>query len=688
MPRAESLKQAFVGGEIAPEMRGRVEDTGYTNGLAVCRNFTIRPQGTADNRAGLRFVREVKHSDKRTRLIPFTFSGEQTMIIEFGDKYCRFHTEGATVLDNNNAPYEIATPYAAEHLIDIHHVQSADILTLVHPDYPPKELRRYGATDWRLVDIPFTPTLAAPANVRVSPSRVSSVLNINIEYRYVITTVKDNVESKAGAEVKATNDLFTNGNKNTLTWDKVDGATEYRVYKFGSGGFGYIGTVAQPDGTTATFEDGGVQGDQSKMPPQFKDVFQGDGNYPAAVSYFQQRRIFAGTKNDPQKIWMTRSGTESDMSFSTPPRDDDRIEVRVAAREANRIRHIVPMSNLLIMTNAAEWHVDTQNSDVLTANTIAVNPQSYNGANNVQPIIVNASLIYCASRGGHVRELAYAREAGGFVSGDLSLRATHLFDRKEIIDMAYGKAPYPVVWFISDDGRLLGNTYVPEQEIGAWHRHDTDGSFESCAVVAEGHEDVLYVVVKRTINGQMKRYVERLESRAFGAQQDAFFVDSGLTYRGAPATVISNLDHLEGKTVSILADGAVMPQQTVQNGRITLQHPASVVQVGLPITADMQTLPLAAAIDNAYGRSRRKNIDEVWLDVLGSSGIWAGADEDSLVEAKQRTTEPPGTPPRLKTTQVHIVLRPDWNDYGQVLIRQQDPLPLSVVSLTLGVSFT
>lgn len=680
----DTLKQAFVGGEIAPEMRGRIEDTGYINGLALCRNFVVRPQGAIDNRAGLRFVREVKFSDKRTRLIPFTFSGDQTMVIEFGDKYCRFHTEAQTLLDNNNAPYEIATPYAAEHVFDIHHVQSADVLTLVHPDYPPQELKRHGATDWRLEKIAFVPQLTAPQNLKIRPTRNASPLNINIDYRYVVTAVKDNVESKSSGEIKTSNDLFANGNKNTISWDAVAGAGEYRVYRHQQGGFGYIGVTQE-----VSFEDTGVAPDMSKTPPLYKDnLFQEADDYPSAVSYYQQRRIFAGTRNEPQKIWMTRSGTESDMSYSTPSRDDDRIEIRVAAREANRIRHIVPMSNLLIMTNAAEWHVDTQNSDILTATTVSVNPQSYNGASNVQPIIVNASLIYCAARGGHVRELAYSRDAGGFVSGDLSLRAPHLFDRRDIVDMSYGKAPYPLIWFVSDDGRLLGNTYVPEQEIGAWHRHDTDGSFESCAVVAEGREDMLYVIVKRRINGQDKRYIERLESRADAAQQDAFFVDSGLTYRGAATENISGLEHLEGKTVSILADGAVMPQQTVRGGRIRLQHPAAVVQVGLPYDSDIQTLPFAAQIDNAYGRGKKKNVREVWLDVLSSSGIWAGKDTDTLTEAKQRTTEPPGTPPRLKSGQIHIAVQPGWNEYGQLCVRQRDPLPLSIVSLTLGVATT
>ena len=378
------------------------------------------------------------------------------------------------------------------------------------------------------------------------------------------------------------------------------------------------------------------------------------------------------------------------MSYSTPSRDDDRIEVRVAAREASPIRHIVPLTKLLILTGSAEWNVDTQNSDVLTNTTISISPHSYVGANNVQPVIVNASVIYCAARGGHVHELAWSRDAGGFTTADISLRAPHLFDGYRLVDMAYGKAPWPQVWFISSDGRLIGNTYVPEQQIGAWHWHQTDGAFESCAVVAEGNEDMLYVAVRRDINGQTRRYIERLESRAFATPEEAFFVDSGLTLEIAagkdPVTKVSGLSHLEGKTVSILADGAVHVPQMVENGEIRLQHAARKIHVGLPYTAEIQTLPVVGDIDNGKGRGLTKNVNRIWLDLIRSSGIWAGPDESRLVEHKQRTTEPPGSPPRLKTGQIEITVRPDWNDYGQIIVQQRDPLPLSLVSLTTEVA--
>ena len=471
---------------------------------------------------------------------------------------------------------------------------------------------------------------------------------------------------------------------------------------------------------------------------------------------------------------MTKSGTESNMSFGLPIADDDRIKFQVAAREANTIRHIVPLTNLLLLTGSAEWRITSVNSDAITPTSISVKPQSYVGANNAQPVIVNNSMVYCASRGGHVRELGYNWQANGFITGDLSLRAPHLFDNLTITDMGLAKAPMPIVWFVSSSGKLIGLTYVPEQTIGAWHQHDTDGTFESVATVSEGNDDVLYAVIKRTINGATKKYIERMGTRLYDNQRDSFFVDAGATYngtntdasrtvtisagtnytRGESVTITANynlfnappstddvgdaivlvdgtnyyrcnivsttsatvatvkldvdlpaslrntgltnfevarnvftagLSHLEGKTVSILADGAVHPQRVVSSGSVTLDRASSVVHIGLPYNSDLQTLPLALQTE-AFGQGRVKNLNHIWLRVLESSGIFAGPTADKLVEAKQRTTEPYGTPPNLKTEDIKIMLTPAWQDTGQIFVRQTDPLPLTVVGVTLEVA--
>ena len=575
--------------------------------------------------------------------------------------------------------YEIPNPYAEADLFDIHYVQSADVLTLVHPNYPPKELRRQGATNWQLTTILFVSSLTAPTGISASASGGSGTT-----YNYKVSAVGQSGvdESLASTAASCNGNLFASGAYNDVSWVAVSGAQRYNVYKQANGAlYGYVG---QSDGTT--FRDDNIAADISKTPPESSNPFAGSGDYPGAVSYFEHRRCFAGTLNKPQNLWMTRSGTESNMAYSLPSRDDDSINFRVAAREANTIRHIVPLTNMVLLTSAAEWRITSINSDAVTPSTVSVRPQSYIGANNVQPAIINNNLIYAAARGGHVRELAYAWQASGYVTGDLSLRAPHLFDGLNIVDMAYAKSPQPICWFVSSNGTLLGLTYVPEQQVGAWHWHDTDGVFESICIAAEGNEDALYAIVRRTINGNSVRYVERLASRLYTTPADSFFVDCGSTYSGAPVTNISGLGYLEGKTVNILADGAVHPQRVVTGGAITLDVAASKVQVGLPIIADLQTLPWAAQIDNGLGQGRSKNVNKVWLRVYRSSGIFVGPDEAHLTQAKQRTTESYGSPPALKSEEIGVPITPSWDDAGQVFVRQSDPLPLTIISMTLEVA--
>lgn len=844
MASVRTIQQSFVSGEISPEMLGRNDDVKYGSALATCRNFITKAQGPVEKRPGFTFVRAIKDSTKRARLIPFTYSTTQTMVIELGAGYFRFHTQGATLL-NAGVPYEIGNPYAEADIFDIHYVQSADVVTLVHPKYAPRELRRLGATNWQLSTITFSASIVPPGPpICVASGHTTARYN----YTYVVTATDSSGvgESVASTPTSVSGNLFETGGVVTVTWSAVPGASRYNVYKLQAGLYGYIGQT-----TGVTLVDDNIAPDLSTTPPihdpvfvkngiqsvpitsggsgygsslaggvvtsvgvvsggsgytsaptinlsdatgsgaslsasidaygavsgvsvvgggvgysapsayasgsggngaefsvtstaitnrrvvlqvadatgsgaaleaivnggavigvrvlnpgsnytnptiTFADAAGGSGcafgaavltgeDYPSAVSYFEQRRVFAGTDQRPQSLWMTKVGTESNMSYSIPTRDDDRIAFRVAAREANTIRHLVPLSQLIVLTSSAEWQVTSLNSDVIAPSTISVRPQSYVGASNVQPLVVNNVLIYAASRGGHVRELAYNWQSGGILTGDLSLRAAHLFDEHTVVDMSYSKAPQPVVWFVSSSGKLLGFTYAPDQQVGAWHQHDTDGVFESCTVVAEGDEDRLYCVIRRTVNGSDVRYIERMAPRRFIDQVDAFFVDSGATYSGAPATVISGLSHLEGKTVNVLVDGAVHPQCVVSSGTITLAVEGSVVHVGLPYDSDLETLPIIVGLrDGSAGQGRVKNINQVWMRVYRSSGIFVGPDAEHLTEVKQRTTESYGAPPLLKTEELAVTIAPTWDSDGRVFVRHSNPLPLTVVNMTLEVA--
>lgn len=673
--------RSFAGGEVTREFFGRIDDVKFQTGLALCRNMIVLPHGPVANRAGTRFVREVKDSSRFTALLPFAFADDQTVVIEFGHHYFRFHTMGATILDTG-VPYELAHTYDESELADVAFEQSADIITLTHNNHPPAELRRNGVINWTINAITFAPSIGIPASPSASATPGATPGTPTLQ-EYVVTAVsadgKD--ESRQSAVASCSNNLYDDGAYNTISFSAVALAVRYNIYKRVSGLFGYIGQTDQ-----LSFQDDNIAADLGKTPPLGQNPFNSSGNYPACVSYFDQRRVFASTDNEPQRSWLTKEGTESNLDYSLPTQDTDAISFRVAARDANRIRHVVPMGDLILLTSSAAWRVTSINTDALTPTSISARSQVSAGANKARPVTVNNTMLYATARGGHLREFGYTSDKNGYASGDISLRAPHLFDGFDITDMAFSAAPYPIVWAISTSGKLIGLTYVPEEKIGAFHQHETvNGAFESCCVVAEGDDDVLYVVVRRTVGGQTKRYVERMPSRSFSDKTHAFFVDSGAVYDGSPTSTVSGLSWLEGETVSILADGAVRPQQVVTGGTISLDDPASYIVVGLPITADIQTMPISLEIAG-YGTGRPKDVAAIYLKVFQSAAPFAGPDFDNLAEAKWRTTEPYGQAPALRDGEVEIVLKSAWTDDGSVYVRHSDPVPLTILAYTLDIA--
>ena len=403
------------------------------------------------------------------------------------------------------------------------------------------------------------------------------------------------------------------------------------------------------------------------------------GHFPSAVTYFEGRRIFGGSRALPQDIWMTASGTEADLSYSIPTVDSDRIYFRIASREGSAIRHLLPLSQLVMLSDSTEYRLSPANDAFLTPSSISVRPQSFVGADYPHPALVNNTVVFAAARGGHVRELGYNQDVLGYLTGDLSIRAAHLFDGYTIKDQAYSKAPLPIVWCVSSSGKLLGLTYIPEESVGAWHQHTTpDGEFESVASVPEGDEDAVYVVVKRG----NKRYVERFADQYRGdtsTLSDAYLVDFGVSYSGASTTTVTNLDHLEGKAVSYLADG-VAGTGTVTSGTLTLTKAASTVQVGLAYTSQIQTLPMTMMNVDAFGTGRTKNVNKVWVRTFESGAFKTGPSASNL-----RSSLSPSSG-AIATGLVQVTLPASWDDDGQIVIQQEDPLPLTVVGLTIEVA--
>lgn len=777
-----TIQRSFAGGEISPSLYARADQVKYATGLRTCRNFMVMRHGGATNRPGTYYVAEVKDSTKAVRLIKFVFNDSQTYVLEFGDQYMRVIKDGVQ-LESGGSPYEISTPYLEADLSDLQYVQSGDIVTIVHPGYEPRELQRTGDTSWTLTVIDFSPSLGEPGTPTITPKGTTG----STTYKYQCTAVAEETYEESLASPTGTtttgNATLDKTNYNEVVVSPVSLPTntlEVNVYREENGVFGFIG-IMREDGGAWVFNDIGYETDLSDTPPLARNPFNAAGKYPSTATYFQQRLVFANSDNDPEKVWTSRTGDFNNFTISNPLQADDAVTFTIVDRQVNEVRHLFEIGRLVALTSGGEWTIEGDAAGILQPTAINLKQQGYNGANKLKPIIIGNNALYVQARGSLVRDLRYQFESDGYAGQDLTVFASHLFDGYTLLDWDFQQIPNSIVWAVRSDGTLLGLTYLREHNVWGWHRHDTDGEYENVCVVPEGDEDYLYCVVKRTVNGTTKRYIERLVSRQIrDFDADAFFVDSGLTYDGRNTNdshtmtlsggtnwtygeeftltsstsyfvagdvgnaivlqlldsegevtdeltceiltytsgtevevlsdkdvasgfrntaisdwnkavdTVSGLDHLEGKILSVLADGNVLfngdPDDdiasnfTVSSGSITLDRPYSIIHAGLPYVSDLETLDL----ENINGETladKKKLINKVTLFVEESRGIFVGPDANHLREAKQRSTEDYGQPVNPLTGTIEVTCDSSWNKHGRTFVRQRDPLPLAVLAI-------
>lgn len=408
-------------------------------------------------------------------------------------------------------------------------------------------------------------------------------------------------------------------------------------------------------------------------------AWNGEKGYPSATGFYEDRLVFAGSKGFPQTFWTSKTGDYYNFGTSIPSADDDGITATLNGGQMNGIKAIIAFGEMLLLTAGGEFKV-SGGGKAITGSNVLSQPQEYRGVSDVNPVTIGSRIIYVQHQGNIIRDLAYSYDVDKYTGDDLNLLASHLFEGHKIISMTYQQIPNSIVWCVRDDGLLLGLTYIKEQDIYAWHQHTTaGGKFVSVCNIGGSTEDKLYAVIER--GGQY--YVEIMESRDKSTNvEDQFFVDSGITYEGEPTDEISGLEHLEGYTVAILADGNVLPKRTVENGKVLLGNKYKKVHVGLPIDAEIKTLPIDFTAQDGTYLSRKKRIATVTLLLKDSRGGLFGMKENELDEFKWRSNEAYGEPISLQTGKFKVTIKSaTYDETQQIIIKQPDPLPMTVLSL-------
>ncbi len=804
----------FTAGELSPNMMGRTDVERYYNGCFTLENFIVLPQGGLIRRPGTRFVSEVKDSSKKTRLIPFIFSNEQSYILEFGDHYMRVCANGGHVVrtvettdawvsgteykaynyvnngglvyrciqdhtaDSTNSPgsginwetywiqddvYEIYTPYADYDLDLIKYAQSADVLFLVHPDYPPQKLSRYWHDDWTIEDLepkygPFldenvsedyltvsdtdgkkgsacTVTASSPL---FSPADIGRWIKIRYtveaeslssgqqtgsgspwsssswecegewEFRatfsgttgklwylqfsidggttwknyYAIddrinTTIEGSAEpeelgAQGGAPVKFR--IHTDDATSQITWN-------FRVKRSFKNGF-----IKITDYTSSTVVTGTLMSSLDWIGLPAYSWALGAWSYttgfPRGITFHDGRLWFGGTYTAPNRIWASKSDAYDNFDAGEGNADDS-LDIQPIASEVNTVVWMVSKGNLILGTAGDEWVFD--GSNITPDNPPGLRRETNFGSEDTQAVVANGYAVFIQYGGKILRNIQYDWASDTYYAFDLTVMSDHITG-KGIRGLAYLKSPWSSVWTIREDGQLLGLTYTPEHKVFAWSRHVMStkaGQSEVESVAAIPNQ--LWVVVKRTINGVTKRYIEYIEEWD-GTLKNSVFMDCAAQYYGEPVNEIHGLSYLEGETVTIIADGKYAGNKTVVNGAISLDTEASNVWIGLNYTSKLKTINAEHATppDTTHGTIRRTV--HVIPRLVNTVGGYIGFNESDVkrIQYISKAGKPLVVTPEMFTGDTPPILVDAPSDYGQyITVLQNEPYPMNITSLIL-----
>lgn len=539
--RQDPLLNTFASGVLAPRLLGREDIRQYSQGLRHANNLIVMTTGGLTRRPGTYFVAEVKYSSKFTRLLSFSFSVEQTYTVEVGDGYMRFYANSGRLESPPGTPVEIVAPWEEADLPQLRWAQTADVMYLVHPLYMPRKLVRTGLSSFTLSTVSFSRGRAPLLSLNQDPDNYATVTGAwpNL----TITMVKDTFVS---GDVGRTFYIKSTKDKNAY-YVSIAGFTNTKVVT-ATGIDRFSDTAGAPTGTDADRWAFGAM-----------DATNGC----AAVTFHEGRLVYGGFTRAPDMLYLSVSDDFDNFELSSPDaattdaeNDDKAIQRRAVSGQVNSIVWLASVGTQLVVgTSGAEFRLRPANDDILSPLSATLRPAVRRGCAAIQPAIIDNRAFYIDRSNAVLRQLKYDLFEDNYASEDVSIIADHLL-LSGASEIVYQQAPQPLLWVLTGEGKLVGWSVEKDQDVLAAHPHSLGGSYlaggavvESMAVVQGGNmtdgaalEDQVWFVVKRTVNGTTKRYVEYLNKtfrpnlpisasvleRATALEQ-GYFLDCGLT---------------------------------------------------------------------------------------------------------------------------------------------------------------
>lgn len=757
------IQTSFNAGELSPLLDARAGVEKYANGCRRLKNFMVSVHGPIIKRPGMEYMGPAGLNSRR--LTGLNFGSSDFYVMEWCQGLWRWWKNGQLLA------FTLAHPYANAHLEDIQLAQVNDVIYMVHPEYAPAVLERYGDLDWRhrelhtqagalvgwpaMLDENFTPVTITPSGTALGASitltasaalftaqhvnswwqiahrRASSVVDIicavgpfpaavsasmRVIGNYTVTsygfwnttlyleqlqtdgtwaTIRNwssvgerNITDTDTAETEATLRLRVDAGGSTAAGGVIPNprftleATDARVY-----GLVRITGYTSPTQVSATVWSP-IQA-ATATPLWTEGAFSPRQGHPRTVCMHQQRLYFGGTRKNPQNIWASVTGDFE--NFRRSSLDDGSFFRMIASENSFSVNWLLSQGDLIIGTSGDEWVGTVPQDAGVTPLNLTFRRQSANGSDYRQALLIREAVIYTQRNGLALSRMSY-QDTGRYGSADLSILASHLF-RGRIANMAWQAQPSSVLWIVLRTGRIVGLTYEESQNVFACHEHITDGLVKSVAVIHGTASDEVWFLVER----DGVRNIERFNPGTLGAGAFAGTMNGLVNYldaavgksSGAPFTTVSGLGHLEGRMVSVYADGAQQDSRMVSGGMVTLDTPASLAAVGLPYLSELQPMRLEAQLQNGTAQGRKFKLVSAVVRLIDSLGgqVRGSLTEDSIPEVIQyrEVGDPMDAPPPLFTGDKTLTPESRHGDSLDLAVQHSEPLPFTLVALAMAV---
>jgi hypothetical protein len=726
MARVTQLQTNFTAGEISPRLHGRVDIAKYQNGAEAVRDLVVDKYGGAKRRPSTLFVREVKDSTKRVRLIPFVLESDVGCVLEFGHLYMRVYKNGAVVESGPGVPYEIATPYTEAQLADLDYTQGADTMFVFHEAVEPYKLLRIADTNWTLsvvtfVNTPFDETGTYPA-AQLTPGMKNPVgeeitlvagtldgtigSNVSLNWAAGVVTVEKTFHGYATGDVVTITEAEPTAYQRAAVVITVTGPDHFTYpmpnnpgddTKAGKTGK-YTGTaiftaadvgksvkinggVVKITGFTSTHAVTGIiKQELSATVPAPQDswslhapAWSAANGYPRSGCFFEQRLICAGSPEYPQTIWGSVTGAYLD--FQQGVADDDGFALTIASDVMNPIEYVASNRVLIAMTGGGEYTVHGGQEKPLTPTNVQIKSRSNYGCARVRPVRVGEREIFVQRAGRKIRKFGYDLTQDTYNGPDLSVLAEHLTEGG-VAEVCWQQEPDALLWVARADGELLSITMDDEQDVIGWSRHEgfaRDGAavVESLTSIPVAGGDEVWLAVRRTVGGVSKRYIERMATTTT--------MDCGMVASGPAAATWGGLAHLNGETVHAVADGFYVGAYTVAAGSITLTGPASAVNIGLRYVPRLKLLPpeIQTGMGSASGNAMRTS--EITIRFFETTGCSVNGNEMTFRRTGAAVLD---QPPQQFTGVKRVESLGFERGTDMLEITQEEPMPFHILSVT------